>query len=98
MAKDFAKSFYDSKLWKDARAQVLREASYTCVECGAERASEVHHVIPLTPENINDPNITLNPKNLRALGSVCHKKITKGVSDIVNGYIFDEQGKIIPEK
>lgn len=97
MAKDFAKPFYDSKVWKDTRKQILRRASFTCEECGVERASEVHHIIPLTPDNINDPSITLNPKNLRALGSVCHKKITKGASDVVAGYVFDDQGNVVPE-
>lgn len=35
----------------------------------------VHHVIELTPENINDENITLNYSNLELVCRNCHKEI-----------------------
>ena len=90
MAKEWARKFYNSKAWKDMRAYVLHRDLYTC-PCGA-RATEVHHIIELTPENINDPNIALNPENLQSLCHECHDKETKGQSDIVMGYAFDENG------
>jgi len=32
----------------------------------------VHHKVPITPENINDPEVTLNPDNLILLCRDCH--------------------------
>lgn len=34
----------------------------------------VHHKTPLTPENIHDERITLNPDNLELLCRECHEK------------------------
>ena len=38
-----------------------------------EHPLEVHHKEPLTPENINDPAITLNWDNLELLCKDCHE-------------------------
>jgi len=94
MAKEFAKAFYNSKLWRECRKEVLRRDIYTCAHCFA-RAEEVHHVIELTPENINDIHIALNPDNLISLCHDCHTKITKGsTGDIIEDYIFDDDGQV----
>lgn len=95
MAKDFAKAFYQSKAWKSIRQEVLRDAHYTCSECDASRATEVHHIIELTPDNINNIYISLNKDNLRALCWQCHDKITKGYGDVADGYVFDSEGNVI---
>lgn len=95
MAKDWAKQFYNSKAWRETRKQILRRDLYTCAYCYG-RAEEVHHIIPLTPENINDPMISLNPDNLVALCHSCHDKITKGsTGDLKEGYVFDDEGNVI---
>ena len=95
MAKDYAKAFYSSKAWKQCRAQVLRRDLYTCAECYG-RAQEVHHRTELTPTNINDPMVSLNPDNLVSLCHDCHTKITKGsTGDVSEGYYFDENGQVI---
>lgn len=95
MAKVWAKSFYDSRAWKDCRRAVLRRDLFTCRDCSA-RASEVHHIIELTPENIADQSIALNPDNLISLCHSCHDKITRGVTgDLPEEYIFDDNGNVI---
>lgn len=94
MAKQWAKAFYNSKAWRGTRAYVLNRDRYTCAYCYG-RAEEVHHVIELTPTNIGDVNISLNPDNLISLCGECHKKITKGAGDIKEGYVFDEEGQAI---
>lgn len=94
MAKNFAKAFYASKAWRSCRAQVLRRDLYTCAYCYG-RAQEVHHKIELTQKNINDENITLNQDNLISLCHDCHTKITKGMGDVKDGYVFDEEGNVI---
>jgi len=56
MARDYAKQFYGSTQWKKARHLYLSNQYFTCEDCG-ESASIVHHIKPITPNNINDPNI-----------------------------------------
>lgn len=96
MSKEFAKQFYSSQQWKMTRLLVLRRDLYTCQQCLANRASEVHHIIELTPDNINDTNISLNPDNLVALCHTCHTKITHGsTGDVRTGFAFDENGNVV---
>lgn len=71
MAKDYSKSFYDSREWMQVRSAVLMRDRYTCRICGRP-AEEVHHVIHLTPANIWDTSVTLNPDNLISLCHSCH--------------------------
>lgn len=98
MAKSFSDKFYHSKIWKDTRKQILRRDQYTCQQCWG-RAEEVHHKIELTPENIDDVNVTLNPDNLVSLCHDCHTKITKGYTgDVREGFIFDDEGNVVPER
>jgi 5-methylcytosine-specific restriction protein A len=96
MAKKFAKSFYDSRLWQNARRIALRRDHYCCVYCDA-RAAEVHHKMELTPGNIDDIAVTLNPDNLISLCHRCHTKLTAGNNgDLREEYIFDDYGQVVP--
>lgn len=94
IAKDYAKPFYSSKLWRETRKIILYRDRYTCQHCYG-RAEEIHHIKELTPSNINDYSVTLNPDNLISLCHDCHTKITKGYNgDVVDGYVF-EDGQLI---
>lgn len=73
MARDFAIAFYSSKLWEDTRDYIRKRDRYICQRCGA-LGEEVHHKVHLSPENINDLNITINPDNLILLCHSCHMK------------------------
>ena len=96
MAKAWAIAFYHSGAWKVARGIALKRDHFTCCRCGF-RAEEVHHIIELTPENISDPNVTLNPENLESLCHNCHTKETMGYEgDVVQGFIFDSDGYMVP--
>ncbi len=94
--KEYAKHFYSSKAWKTIRENVKKRDRYLCVDCfKAGRyvpAEEVHHIVEITPENINDPSITLNEKNLVSLCKECHKK-RHGSRQ--RRYITDEYGRVI---
>ena len=95
MAKLYAVKFYHSKLWKDARQYALRRDHFTCQMC-FDRAEEIHHIIELTQENINDVNISLNVDNLQSLCRRCHANITKGyVGAVDSEYIFSDDGQVI---
>ena len=73
MAREFAKWFYGSEAWKSCRESYRQSVAGLCEDCLelglVTPGDEVHHIIPITPHNINDPSITLNPSNLVLL---CH--------------------------
>ena len=68
--------FYTTRAWKKCRASVLEEHGGLCQICFSKGlivpAVHVHHRTPITPENINDPRITLDSSNLMALCEDCH--------------------------
>ena len=74
--KDYATEFYKSAAWKSCRDAYMASRSHLCEECMREGrytlAEIVHHIIPITEENINDPNVTLSWSNLRAVCRECH--------------------------
>lgn len=75
----FAKDFYSSNQWKRCREALKIERSGMCEECRKKGLIvtsdlEAHHIIPLTPENISDPSISLNLDNLMLLCKDCHAK------------------------
>ena len=95
MAQPWAKPFYSSPQWGDARRAALIRDRFTCQRCGA-RAEEVHHLTELSPTNINDVNITLNLDNLQSLCHECHSRITKRVEeDCGEGFVFDSEGQLV---
>jgi 5-methylcytosine-specific restriction endonuclease McrA len=94
MARNFAIRFYSSKAWRQARALALRRDMFTCRDCGG-RANEVHHIVELQPENINDPAIALGLDNLTSLCTACHSARTAGACDLGDGYAFDADGQVV---
>jgi len=100
MAREFAKSFYNSKEWATAREQALRDACYLCNRCG-QPATMVHHKKRLSPQNIYDVSVSLNPKNLEALCNDCHnaehsQEHGKGRERLEKyPYMFDSNGMLI---
>jgi len=111
MARDFAKSFYNSKEWARVRAYVLMRDHYKCTMCGSAADLEVHHIEHLTPANINNAAITLNDRNLTTLCRDCHFRVH--TQDKLNGtkeynsanktgrdcdadFRFDENGYLVP--
>lgn len=73
MAQIWAEWFYNSKVWINCRLAFLTSKFFICERCGGA-ATIAHHKIYLTPENINDPEITLNWDNLEALCQDCHNR------------------------
>ena len=68
--------FYTTQAWRKSRASFLQERGGLCEICLSkgliEPAVHVHHKIHITPENLNDPRITLDHSNLMALCEECH--------------------------
>jgi len=94
MAQKFAMAFYKSKVWRQQRRFALERDHYSCADCGG-RAEEVHHIIELTPENIQDRTISLNPDNLMSLCHDCHTRRTHKDGDVDDAMKFDEQGYVV---
>ena len=58
---------------------IINERGLRCEHCGQRvaRSSELtlHHIIELTPENVHDANIALNPINALVVHHACHNQI-----------------------
>lgn len=93
--REFARAFYSSQSWRDCRESYARSKRYLCEDCLAKGlytpGEIVHHIINLTPENINDPNVTMNFDNLRLVCRKCHGEEH---SQRDRRYVIDEQGKV----
>lgn len=85
--------FYHSSAWKKTRKLIVVAKLGLCEECG-RKGTEVHHIIPLTPNNVNDPTIALNPNNLKLLCKQCHDAI-RSEGEIRKDLQFDEEGNVI---
>lgn len=94
MAREFAESFYKSTTWQKCRDAFMAEKLWTCERCGAV-AEIVHHKKYITPNNIDDPAITLSWDNLEALCRDCHNK-EHFRAEYEQRYRFDANGNIVP--
>ena len=95
MARDFSKKFYNSKQWKKCRESFKQSKFGICERC-EQPGIEVHHKIYLSPDNINDPEITLSWSNLELLCESCHSKQHMSKYDVVDeGLMFDSSGDLI---
>lgn len=74
MAKDYSKAFYHSAAWQKLAQRIREERFFLCELCN-KPAKTVHHIKPITPSNIDDPTITMNPANLQLLCHACHEAI-----------------------
>ena len=95
--KEFAKAFYSGDAWKHCREAYRKSKGGLCESCkrkGLIVAGEiVHHKIHLTPENINDPNVTLNWDNLELVCRDCHAEIHGDK----RRYKIDAVGRVVPK-
>lgn len=72
------KAFYASKEWITLRLLLIIERGNRCNRCkqiiARSRDLIGHHMIELTPENVGDPNISLNPELIEIVCFDCHNK------------------------
>lgn len=80
MAKEYAKRFYKSTVWKKCRKSFIGSRISVdgglCQHCRLKAGYIVDHVIEITPANIKDTNTTLNHNNLQYLCLDCHNTKT----------------------
>lgn len=91
MARAFSESIYESRRWKKVRKRIFERDCGLCVKCG-EPGEIVHHITPLDPSNIGDPDIVYGDDNLELVCRDCHGLLhtTERVM------MFDENGQPIP--
>ena len=93
--KPYARAFYKSAAWEACRRAYLKKVGGLCERCLKEGrytpAEIVHHKCYITPENINDASVTLNPKNLEAL---CMEHHNREHTRRPKRYSIDEAGRV----
>ena len=92
--RDFAKEFYQSKAWRETRAYIFKRDFGLCVRCG-KPGEIVHHKRYLTPDNIDDPSVSLNEDNLETLCRECHALEHEGKLPTDRALTFDENGDLV---
>ena len=84
-----AEGFYNTTAWRKCRAsyKALRKGidGGMCEICGCEIGTHVHHKIPLTQWNKDDPDIALNFSNLQLVCHHCH--------DVIHGYASNQKNE-----
>ena len=92
----WAEWLYKSKEWREVvRPYIIERDGGLCVRCG-EPGSIVHHIIWLTPENINDPLIAFGEDNLELVCEKCHGAEHEGELSTDSDLTFDESGDLVP--
>lgn len=99
MAREFSKSFYNSKAWLKSRRGYIDTVGGLCERCKAKGKFEpgkiVHHKTYLSEENMNDVSITLDWNNFEYLCQDCHNIEHHAVDSIIrDGIMFDENGNM----
>ena len=88
--------FYWSRRWRKMSLHIKMIRGGICEECNA-KGEEVHHIIPLTDNNVDDYNISLSETNLQLLCKSCHN--AKRNSGLIREDLdFDEQGNVVKRK
>lgn len=110
-ARDFSRHIYHSARWASLQKLAMERTETTTGMCPpfmCERcykhgilkpAKVVHHITFITPENVNDPSVTLNLDNLTRLCQDCHAAVHSSDPDAgPKRYRFDEHGNMVPNE
>ena len=93
--KEYAKEFYSSKTWQRCREGYRKSVGGLCERCLKQGRYTpgviVHHKVHITPENIDDPNVTLDWRNLELVCRDCHA-VEHGAAE--HRYEADALGRI----
>lgn len=92
----WAEEFYKSRAWKQCREAYAKKQGGICELCWQEGRAEpgeiVHHLVVLSPSNVNDPEITLSEKNLQLLCREHHAAVHRHKPA---RYRLDDMGRVI---
>lgn len=91
MALDPIHAFYCRKPYLELSKKLKAESNGKCADCGGifnKSFLRTHHIIELNLENINDVNITLNPKNIEVICHDCHNKTHRRFGATLNKKVY----------
>ncbi|WP_370852269.1 HNH endonuclease signature motif containing protein [Megasphaera elsdenii] len=91
-------SFYWSTAWLSFSAMIRQQRFHVCELCGAPNSSEVHHLVHINKDNINDPATTLNADNVMLLCRSCHHAVHERGKYKARRTTFDASGNIVGVK
>lgn len=98
MANKLTEGFYKTAQWVNCRNSYAKSVGGICERCykdGIIKHGEiVHHKIHITPENVHNPEITLNFANLELLCRDHHAEVHKKQQ---KRFLVDTDGKIRPK-
>jgi 5-methylcytosine-specific restriction protein A len=90
-------AFYHSPQWRRFQSFIVRSRHGICDICG-RKGTLVHHIVPLTEENVSDPSVSLNPDNVQLLCIPCHNALhadmDSGRSDKPTVCVFGSDGSV----
>ena len=93
---EFNNPFYKTVAWKRCREAYAKSVGGLCERCldkGMYVPGEiVHHKVHLNPNNITDPNVSLNWDNLELVCRKCHGDEHQRLK---KRYTIDERGKVL---
>ena len=92
--QEWAKRFYKSLAWRRCRDAYFIAKHGLCERCGGP-GKIVHHKVYLTPQNIDNPAVSLNWDNLELLCQECHNKEHHRDRATAEGVRFDEDGNLV---
>ena len=92
--KPWARRFYKSRAWRQCRDAFFTAKHGLCERCGGP-GKIVHHKVYLTPQNIDNPAVSLNWHNLELLCQDCHTREHHKGDAVVDGLMFDEDGNLV---
>ena len=92
---DETRKFYQSPQWRKLRKFIIESRFGICNRCGAP-GTEVHHKVPITPRNVNDLSVSMNPDNLELLCKTCHDRERMKHFAIRQDVYFDAEGNMHP--
>ena len=100
MRNERVKAFYKTQAWKKCRAAYTKATAGLCEICLQKGIYSpvyiVHHKIYLTPENVDDPSVTLDWNNLQAVCKPCHEEIHGYCGrKTEKRYSVDENGRVV---
>lgn len=97
LAQSFSKAFYESVAWRKCRNSFFIYKAGLCEQCGGV-GLVAHHIIWLSPSNINDASIALNWDNLMMLCQTCHTQLHLKSPSTEGGLMFDDVGNLIQKR
>jgi len=91
------KAFYHSAAWQKCRSEYIASVGGLCERClskGLVRPGRiVHHKKYISAENIQDPTILLDAKNLEYLCQECHN--AEHLNENNRRYFVSEDGRVV---